>query len=76
MASFLSELQQIGYLQQCSGILLGIFSKMTSQGYHPTIEELVLEITDDYKIGVGAHLLHKQMTDLEEKVSHRMTLSF
>lgn len=53
MASLISQLQQIGYLQQCNGILLGTFSEMTAQSYRPTIEELVLKITDEFRIPVA-----------------------
>ena len=52
MAALLAQLDQIGYLQQCAGIILGTFTQMEAQQLQPTIETLVLEITQPYQMPV------------------------
>ena len=53
MAFLLSQLRQIGYFERCNGILLGTFTEMTSQNHSPTMEDLVLDITDEYQLPVA-----------------------
>lgn len=49
-ASLLAQLDQIGYFNQCNGILLGTFTEMESKMVQPTVAELALEITDKYQL--------------------------
>ncbi|WP_112181564.1 MULTISPECIES: LD-carboxypeptidase [Paraliobacillus] len=51
-ASLLAQLDQIGYFNQCNGVLLGTFTEMESKQAQPTVEELVLEITDKYQLPI------------------------
>lgn len=52
-ASLLAQLEQIGYFNHCSGVLLGTFTEMESKMVHPTAEELTLEITEKYQLPIA-----------------------
>jgi len=53
MASLLTQLKQIGYLDKLAGILLGTFSMMEDKNLEPDIGSLVLDITNDLQIPVA-----------------------
>ncbi|MCO7175323.1 S66 peptidase family protein [Sporolactobacillus kofuensis] len=53
MASLLAQLDQLAVFQQCSGVLLGTFSSMQAKHDQPSIEQLVLEVTDRYHLPVA-----------------------
>lgn len=53
VASLLSQLDQIGYFHRCRGLLVGTFTEMESKNSTPTVEELVLEITEKYRLPVA-----------------------
>lgn len=46
MASLLAQLDQLSFFNECSGVLLGTFSAMQAKSSEPSIEQLVLEITE------------------------------
>lgn len=52
MSSLLAQLDQIGYYKTCNGILLGTFTQMENRALKPSIEELVLDITNPYQIPI------------------------
>lgn len=41
MVAYLSQLKQMGVFDKISGILLGTFTKMETEGYKPSVEKLV-----------------------------------
>lgn len=47
IASLLAQLKQSGYLNNINGIILGNFRYMQDNNIKPTVQELVLEITND-----------------------------
>ena len=51
-ASYLAQLDQLGVFKTLSGVLIGRFTTMENEKYSPTIEELVLTITEDYQLPV------------------------
>lgn len=52
-ASLLAQLQQIGFLEQCQGLLLGTFTEIHSQNQHHLLEELILEMTKEYPFPIA-----------------------
>lgn len=53
MASLLAQLDQLSVFSKCSGILLGTFSTMQQKGLTPSIDQLVLEVTEKYGLPVA-----------------------
>lgn len=53
MASMLSQLEQIGAFSACKGILLGTFSEMQDTKQKPSIEDLILHITEKYHLPIA-----------------------
>jgi muramoyltetrapeptide carboxypeptidase LdcA involved in peptidoglycan recycling len=53
MASLLAQLDQLSVFAKCSGVLLGTFSAMQAKKMEPSIEQLVLEITERYQLPVA-----------------------
>lgn len=41
MVTYLSQLKQLGVFDKISGILLGTFTKMETEGYRPSVEKLI-----------------------------------
>jgi len=52
IASLLSQIEQLGILNKCKGILLGTFTEMENKKFNPHIEELVMNITEKYKLPI------------------------
>lgn len=52
IASYLAQLDQMGVFQSIEGILLGTFTEMEKENYSPTVEELVLSITEPYNLPI------------------------
>ncbi len=46
MTAFLNQLKQIGVFNNINGIILGTFTQMEKDNVSPTIEELVLDVTE------------------------------
>ena len=53
IASYLAQLDQLGFLKECNGILLGTFTEMEQSAGSPTVEELVLTATEKYGVPVA-----------------------
>lgn len=53
MASLLAQLDQLNIFRQCRGVLLGTFTEMQARDKTPTIEQLILEITEKYRLPVA-----------------------
>jgi len=53
IASYLAQLDQLGFLEECNGILLGTFTEMEQSAGSPTVEELVLTATEKYGVPVA-----------------------
>ncbi|TGA96449.1 LD-carboxypeptidase [Sporolactobacillus shoreae] len=53
MASLLAQLDQLSVFRKCRGVLLGTFSEMQKKELKPSIEQLVLEITEKYDVPVA-----------------------
>ena len=47
MVAYLSQLKQLGAFEKVQGILLGTFTEMESQGYSPTVWEMLREYIDE-----------------------------
>ena len=47
MAAYLSQLKQLGAFEKVQGILLGTFTEMESQGYLPTVWEMLRAYIDE-----------------------------
>ena len=60
MAAYLSQLKQMGAFEKVQGILLGTFTEMESQGYSPTVWELLQEyIDEDLPVAVTKEIGHR-----------------
>ncbi len=53
MATYISQLKQIGAFNQISGLLLGTFTKMEEKNETPDIEELILSACADYRFPIA-----------------------
>lgn len=53
MATFLTQLKNIGAFKNCRGILLGTFTEMEIEGYEPNIIDLVKRVVNNDKIPVA-----------------------
>lgn len=45
IVSLLAQLQQIGYLDRCAGVLLGTFTELEAHGEFPVVEAVLKEMT-------------------------------
>ncbi|GGL64645.1 S66 peptidase family protein [Sporolactobacillus putidus] len=52
MASLLAQLDQLSVFNSCGGVLLGTFTAMQAEQQAPSIEQLVLDITEKYGLPV------------------------
>lgn len=52
IASLFYQLRQIGYLNKINGVILGDFRQMKNENISPSVEELILEVTDDIDIPI------------------------
>lgn len=53
MATYLTQLKNIGAFNSCRGILLGTFTEMEREGYNPDIIDLVKDIVNDETIPIA-----------------------
>lgn len=72
MVTALNQLKQMKVFEKINGIILGTFSEMEAEGYHPTIEELVknivgpdMPIAKTYEIG---HSIHSKAIEIGKEI--------
>ena len=53
MATYLTQLKNIGAFNSCRGILLGTFTEMEREGYKPDIIDLIKDIVNDESIPIA-----------------------
>lgn len=53
IASLLTQLRQIGYLNKINGILLGTFSEMEEKNLKPDVENIIFDILKDINISIA-----------------------
>ena len=59
IAAYLSQLKQMGVFEKVQGVLLGTFTEMDSEGYLPTVWELLREyVKEDLPVAVTKEIGH------------------